>query len=141
LRIEHPFYVDMDTKKVVRAIPGLASRVKHTQGPLAKPVELHLASILRASPVNQRSWTVPLGWAILCSEAAMIFTPSQESRDRMRSELADVSIDRPALAIRNNPRENALHLTSTFRNGPFDRRMEADLSLPEDLPFNDRAGK
>jgi hypothetical protein len=48
LSIEHPFYVDMDTRKVVRAIPGPTSRVKHTQGLLAKTVERHLASILRA---------------------------------------------------------------------------------------------
>jgi hypothetical protein len=44
--IEYPFYYDMDSKKVVAAIPGPASRVKHTQGLPGEPVEIHLASIL-----------------------------------------------------------------------------------------------
>lgn len=43
---KHVFYSDMDTKQVVAELPTLESRVKHTQGLLALPVEEHLATLL-----------------------------------------------------------------------------------------------
>lgn len=46
-KIEHPFYYDMDLNKVVAGLPGPTSRVRHTQGLSAEPVEVHLATILR----------------------------------------------------------------------------------------------
>jgi hypothetical protein len=46
--IEHPFYYDMDAERIVAAVPGPTTRVKHTQGLPGNPVEMHLASILRA---------------------------------------------------------------------------------------------
>lgn len=48
LQIEHPFYYDMDSEQIVAAIPSTASRVKHTQGLPGDPIEIHLASLLRA---------------------------------------------------------------------------------------------
>ncbi len=43
---EFPFYSHMDTKVVVAEIPAVESRVKHTQGMKALPVETHLAGLI-----------------------------------------------------------------------------------------------
>ena len=46
--IEHPFYLHMDSRKIIAKVPRPDSRVKHTQGMPKQPVERHLASILGA---------------------------------------------------------------------------------------------
>lgn len=46
LKIKHPFYFDIDSASIVAAIPTMQSRVKHTQGLSADPIEKHLTSIL-----------------------------------------------------------------------------------------------
>ena len=52
---EYPFSFDMDSKKIVAAMPGPTSRVKHTQGLAGESVEAHLASILRTRARAARS--------------------------------------------------------------------------------------
>lgn len=51
---EHAFYYDMELQAVVAAVPELASRVKHTQGLPAEPIEKHIASIIRSEGVRRR---------------------------------------------------------------------------------------
>ena len=44
--VENPFYYDNATQKVVAQNPMLTSRVRHTQGLPAAPVEKHLANLI-----------------------------------------------------------------------------------------------
>jgi hypothetical protein len=52
--MDHPFYYDMDSERIIDEVPGQNSRVKHTQGMPAEPVEDHLASLINANASLRR---------------------------------------------------------------------------------------
>jgi hypothetical protein len=57
--------------------------------------------------------------------------PENETTDRTQETLdptAHLNVNlRPALAVRSHPKENRFRLTNSFRNGPLDRRAQAEV--------------